>query len=147
MSQIYSFNAKMHHNSKRLACETRNISKSDSHIDEKCQFYNSSLESCECGETVLYSNMFKCDILCSHRIHLGAQFQKIDDIDLSIENQFNELFLDIREDEKSVKNIEHNCINAMAVKSIKKFAHAKKRKKILKNSLMIFISPNIKNLF
>ena len=129
MSQIHSFNAKMHHNYRILTCEIKNSSQSDSHINEKCQFYNSNLESCDCGETVLQSNMFKCDIPCSHRIHLGAQFPSIDDIDFQIENQFNELIIDIQEDKKTIKNIEHNSIKAMAVRSIKKFAHVKKKKK------------------
>lgn len=55
----------------------------------------------------------------------------IDDIDFAIENQFNELIIDTSKDEKSIKNIEHNRIKVMAVKSIIKFAHVKKMKKAI----------------
>ena len=129
MTQIHNFNDKMHHNYRKVKCDVKKNKEIELHIEEKCNFYKTKLHSCNCGETVLYSNMFKCDIPCSHRLYLGAQFPEIPDINFDFQNQFNELILDIQDDEKATKKIEYDAIKEIGVKNIKKFSHVKKKKK------------------
>ena len=116
MSQIQNFNMKMHHNYRKVTSDIKKTKEKELHIEEKCHFYQTKLLSCNCGETILYSNMFKCDIPCSHRVYLGAKFPIINDIDFGLKNQFNELILDVNDDTKETKKIEYDSIKAIAVK-------------------------------
>ena len=129
MSQIHNFNMKMHHNYRQVICDVKKTKAKELHFEEKCHFYTTKLHSCNCGETVLYTNMFKVDVPCSHRLYLGALFPDIKDIIFNLQNQFNELILDVREDVKATKKIEYDTFKTIAVKNIKKFSHVKKKKK------------------
>ena len=53
-------------------------------------FYNTSVDKCECDETILYWSMYRSGISCSHRIFLREQFPKIDNITLILNKQFDE---------------------------------------------------------
>ena len=66
----------------------------------------------------MYTNIFKVDVQCSHRLYLGAPFPDIKDIIFNFQKQFNELILDAREDVKATKKIELDTIKTIAVKNV-----------------------------
>lgn len=130
-TQIHQFNRNMFHNYRRIINKTKNDSKI-SKIDEKCEFYNSTENSCECGENDLYSAMFRLNIPCSHMIHLGAEFEKLDEVEINFENQFDELILDILPDETEKQSVQIDFLKKIAVKNIKRFSHSKQKEQIEK---------------
>lgn len=129
-SSIRQFGEKFHHNVQRCFKEIKKRLESNPNIGSECVFYNTSVDECECGETVLYSSMYRCDIPCSHRIFLGAQFPKIDNIKLTLNKQFDELIPDIIEDDEIRKQIEHDKVKEIISKNIKKFSHSKEKEEI-----------------
>ena len=74
-------------------------------IGLECVFYNTTEKKCECGETILYSSMYRCDIPCSHWLFMGAQIPHIKEIKLTLYKQFDELIPDIIENEETRKQI------------------------------------------
>lgn len=75
-TSIRQFEEKFHHNIQRLFRETNKKKKKEQNnpnIGLECVFYNTTVEKCECGETILYCSMYRCDIPCSHRFFMGAK--------------------------------------------------------------------------
>ena len=66
-TQIKQFEEKLHHNFNKIIRDIKIKGSNNPHIDDECIFYNTQIDSCECGETTLYSNMYRCDVPCSHR--------------------------------------------------------------------------------
>ena len=140
-TQIKQFEEKLHHNFNKIIRDIKRKG-SNPHIDDECNFYNTQIDSCECGETTLYSNMYRCDVPCSHRYHLGASFPSSPDVHLNLNKQFNEFIPDIQEDTDVINQIETNKIKIIIYKNIKKFSHTKKKDEIKK-----FIDENYEPQF
>ena len=125
-SQIHRFQEKHRHNYGRIIREIKKKALNNPFIKNECDFYQTTLFECKCGETILYSKMYRIDIPCSHRIHLGCQFPILSDIELKYEKLFQELILDIQDDKKYVQKKETEYIKEIAAKNIKRYSHSKK---------------------
>ena len=130
-TQLHQFNRNMIHNYRKVLNDTIKRSK-DPHIAYKCNYYHSSLNSCECGENILYSKMFRVDVPCSHRYSLGATFPDLSEIDFNLDNQFNELIIDVIPEVIDDEVHEINLLKILAVKNIKRFSHSKDKEEIEK---------------
>lgn len=86
--QIHRFNDKLHHNFNKFVRDIKRKIFHNPSISEECTFYETTINKCQCGETILYSSMYRRDIPCSHRLFLGATTKK----------QLSELILDIIND-------------------------------------------------
>lgn len=93
-TQTHQFNRNINQNYKKVVNNTIKLSK-NTYIKNKCEYYNSDIDPCECWENRLYSEMFRLDIPCSRRFSLGATFSDLPNIDFDLENQFDELIVDI----------------------------------------------------
>lgn len=56
--------------------------------------YNSTQNSCECGDNKLISSILDIDIPCYHRCYLGCEFPEPPEIIFNIDHQWNELEVD-----------------------------------------------------
>lgn len=130
--QIHRFNEKLHHNFNKIIRDIKKHKMHNPFIQNECGYYQTTLSECQCGETSLYSAMYRVDIPCSHRHFLGATFPTIQDIDLNITKQFNELILDVDNDDQKPKEIEIVTIKTLAMKNIKKHSHYKNKEEIQK---------------
>ncbi|KAK8884525.1 hypothetical protein M9Y10_043639, partial [Tritrichomonas musculus] len=130
-TQIHQFNRNMFHNYRRVINQIKNDSKIQ-RIDEKCQYYNATQHSCECGENNLYSAMFRLNIPCSHMVHLGAEFEKLEEIEIDLKSQFDELIPDIIPDETENNFTHVGILKTIAIKNIKRFSHSKQKDEIAK---------------
>lgn len=130
-TSIRQFNEKFQHNVQRLFRDIKKKMKNNPNIGSECVFYDTTLDRCECGVTILYTSMYRCDIPCSHRLFLGAVFPQIEEIKLKLNKQFDELIKDIIEDNEPREQIDHDRIKEIIVKNIKKFSHSKSKEKII----------------
>ena len=101
------------------------LKKNDPFIANKCKFYNTTLDKCDCGNNSIYSAMFWCDIPCAHRHFLGKEFPDLPDIELELTKQFNEFIPDIQEDEYTRKKMENDYVIKIITQTIKKYSHSK----------------------
>lgn len=99
-------------------------------VEKEIKQYNTSIESCECGETTLLSSMLLIDLPCSHRMMLGARFPDIPEkINLTLFNNFKNLVVNYKTVDRAPddKNADINSIvKSMAAKNVRKFSKFKK---------------------
>lgn len=63
-------------------------------MEKIIKFYNSTQNSCECGDNKLISSILDIDIPCYHRCYLGCEFPEPPEIIFNIDHQWNELEVD-----------------------------------------------------
>ena len=99
-------------------------------VEKEIEQYNTTIESCECGETKLLSSMLLIDLPCSHRMKLGAKFPEIPEkINLTLFNNFQSFVVNYKTVERPPddKNADINIIvTSMAAKNVRKFSKFKK---------------------
>ena len=95
-------------------------------------FYETSIQSCQCSQNKIESQNYQVDIPCMHRIHLGAEFPALPDIEIDPELQYNTLEIDYGLDTAEEIN-HHDCLHddkEYIFKTIKFFSKSKKDDKI-----------------
>lgn len=143
-SQTKQFVSKVHHNFRKIINDVKKQKSKDPFLSSKCENYQTTLEKCECGETDLYSEMFRCDIPCVHRHFLGKEFPQMPEIELNLIKQFNELILDIQEANYMRKNMEYDYVIDIIVKTIKRYSHSKHTKEEIKQHVVENYNPEYK---
>ena len=110
-------------------------------LEKESKQYESTKEKCNCGETIILSEMMLVDIPCSHRMHKGAVFPKKPyDLTLKLKNSFEKLIVHLVVDEKVAESTEDNYekyINRKAAATVRKFCKEKNLENI-RNALEPF---------
>ena len=105
-------------------------------IEKESKQYETTIDTCNCGETKLLSAMMMVDIPCSHRYSKGAAFpSKPIDLKLKYKNNFQKFVTDfvIEEGHTEKRDFTYaDYINEKAAKTVRKFSKEKKLKKIIK---------------
>ena len=116
-------------------------------IEKESLQYETTKNSCKCGETKLLSSMMLVDLPCSHRVTLGASFPtKPDNVILRIKNSIDSLSKEfIIEERESTQNAkDYNAhINENAARTIRKFSKFKKIAKIAEDITPIKIQDEV----
>jgi hypothetical protein len=93
---------------------------------QECEYYGTDLHQCNCGETKIYSAMYRADIPCSHRFELGADKPQLPEYQLHIEKQSFER----RENTEFIErvpppsDIDYNAyLQNLAVRNIRFYTH------------------------
>ena len=100
-------------------------------LEEECTFFKTTVNTCECAETVLESSMLRLDLPCSHRIFKGATYPDFPDISLSMkmETSCSKCEKKLTVINIEVNPVEHEDVNELkkdAVRNIIKFGKTKK---------------------
>ena len=88
----FKFNEMMHNNYAKLK---RNIKYrvrkyAGQYISEEIAKFKTTIGSCLCGETKLYSSIFEIEIPCSHMVTLCAKFPLLPNVELTLNSQWKE---------------------------------------------------------
>lgn len=78
-------------------CKKRTIDKSqlpENSMKNMIKFYNTNIDSCDCGENKLVSAMIDIKLPCSHQIYIGNQFPSIPDFNPHFDCQWSNLVID-----------------------------------------------------
>ena len=107
-------------------------------LEKESLQYESTRETCKCGETTILNNMMRTNLPCSHMLHKGAKFPEEPEIELFLENCFHDFVIKYEEKQRESSN-KINDLNA----SIKNKAAATIRKFTKCKNLKI-ITPTVK---
>ena len=98
-------------------------------VEKECEYYHSSNENCECGETKLLSEMMHVDIPCSHRMLLGVPFPPIpEENKIVMINSIEGFQIQYCNKERNVDNVNRNLntvVNEKVAKTVRKFSRFK----------------------
>lgn len=95
-SKYSKINQRIQHNYYYTKSKTmKNLQKTDtSTLSNMIQFYESSQVNCQCGQNKLEMANFKINIPCIHQIALGAEFEDLPEIKLTLYNQYENLTIE-----------------------------------------------------
>ena len=130
----YGFNESLIRNYQREKRIIKKTAKDNSSIiDKQIQYYNTTPDKCECGETSLLSKMFRVKIACSHIFSITNTFAELPDIKLETKKNANDLKLHYeitKLPETATESSLEQKIQNKAVKTIRRFSHFKQEKLI-----------------
>ena len=104
-------------------------------MEEQKGAYNTSLTTCDCGETLLISKLFRTKIPCSHIYSMTATLPTFpDNLDLKLTKSIYRLHIEyenVTDEDRLQEMLHENILKVKAVKNIRKFSHYKNEKVIL----------------
>ena len=99
-------------------------------MKEQIKFYESTIDSCKCGETLLESSLYRINIPCSHMVYLGASFPSIPDVCLNIHTEQTKCSFEYTVINRTNETPAHDStygIKNQIVKNIRRYSHFKKK--------------------
>jgi hypothetical protein len=107
--------------------------------------YGTTLDSCDCGETVHLSLMYRTQCPCSHQFALGAPKPKVPDMGLILSGATSQLIVEIERVERiivaRIPRDQRKHFERIAVEHIQRFSHAGKREK---EQIITYISEHFR---
>jgi hypothetical protein len=100
--------------------------------------YRTTLDGCDCGETVHLSRMYRTQCPCSHQFALGATKPATPDIDLVLSGATSQLVVEIEEVERErtaaarITHGQRERWEGIAAEHIRRFSHAGKKKEAIR---------------
>ena len=145
-SKMYSYNELMKHTYQRIKRNIKFRCKKigDEGIHIEIMFFGSTIEECQCGETIHESSLLRIEIPCSHRYFLGAKFPALPNVELTLKSQwdkaiFENTILNLEKEAPLNDNIE--TLKESAAKNIKRYSHFKN-----KATIREFVDLNFKEV-
>ena len=99
-------------------------------MKDEIKKFNTTLETCLCGETRHAATLLRIDIPCSHRYTLGAKFEDLPEVTLVLNKEISECkftYTIINLTKESPPSSEHITLKNQVVKTIKRYSHYKKK--------------------
>ena len=99
-------------------------------MENEIHFYETTINKCLCGETVLMSAMLRIDLPCSHRVVLGAVFPCLDAVEFDLIPSTTKCAFKftVLEREPPSTAVEHvSWLKNSAISTIKRYSHFKHR--------------------
>jgi hypothetical protein len=129
-----SFRQALKHNFRSMVAKARRRAElMDSDVmDGEIAQYQTTLESCRCGETIHLSVMYRTPCPCSHQYALGAEKPHPPDIDLMLTGATSELIIAIERIERAGSPCPTHGLREQwertAAEHIQRFSHATRKK-------------------
>ena len=95
---------------------------------KQVEFYNTTVENCNCSENKAISQMLHIDVPCSHRLYLGATFPDIPELNIVRNNQYEKLEIRINlmpTEEVEVLKTKEELEKEYICETIKFFTHCR----------------------
>ena len=133
--KTFRYNEMMKHNYSRIKRDVKYRAKkyAGPNIQDQIRRFNSTIDSCECGETKLQSALLRINIPCSHQYTLGAEFPSLPIVNLELIPQWTkcEFAYSIVNAERRLPVIgEIDQLKTQCAKIIKRYSHFKNKAKI-----------------
>ena len=100
-------------------------------LEKESLQYKSTKETCKCGETTLLNSMMRTNLPCSHMLYKGAKFPEEPEIELFLENNFQDFVIKYEEKQRESSNKTsdlNEVIKNKAASTIRKFTKCKNLK-------------------
>ena len=124
----FSDSFKNNYNRAKRVINQRNVPILSPMIEKEKKQYETTNETCKCGETKLLSAMMRVDIPCSHQINIGKQFPPCPSINLRLTNSYHGLKIDYEEHERNADSKTHQLEDILAEKAAREIRKRSKFK-------------------
>lgn len=97
---------------------------------EQIRFYETTIDSCNCGETLLESSLYRINIPCSHMVCLGASFPSLPDVNLNLNTEQTKCTFEytvINRTKETPTPDSTFGIKSQIMKNIRRYSHFKKK--------------------